>query len=119
MKAAHEYESRPVESSRSGCVTSQSWTAARPAISASRTPPWPALEPFRPHGTVHTPDGFDRFGCTSCHGGQGPATSAEQAHGTARDAGPPMLPRRRGGRVQALPRCRDPQGAPTLSRAGR
>ena len=49
--------------------------------------------PFRSHsGSAHTPGGFDRFGCTSCHGGQGPATSKEQAHGTAKDAGPPIIP---------------------------
>ncbi len=53
-----------------------------------------APEPFRLHpATAHTPSEFDRFGCTSCHGGQGPATSLEEAHGIAEDAGPPMLPR--------------------------
>jgi mono/diheme cytochrome c family protein len=52
-----------------------------------------AAIPYRRHsGSAHTPGGFDRFGCTSCHGGQGPATSKEQAHGTAKDAGPPILP---------------------------
>ena len=52
-----------------------------------------APEPFRLHpATAHTPRAFDRFGCTPCHGGQGPATSREEAHGTAEDAGPPMLP---------------------------
>lgn len=52
-----------------------------------------APEPFLLHPTTaHTPSEFDRFGCTSCHGGQGPATSIEEAHGTAEDAGPPMLP---------------------------
>jgi len=52
-----------------------------------------APEPFRFHPeTAHTPFDFDRFGCTSCHGGQGPATSREEAHGVAEDAGPPMLP---------------------------
>lgn len=53
-----------------------------------------APEPFRLHSaTAHTPLAFDRFGCTSCHGGQGAATSLEEAHGIAEDAGPPMLPR--------------------------
>jgi cytochrome c2 len=53
-----------------------------------------APEPFRLHpATAHTPSEFDRFGCTPCHGGQGPATSLEEAHGIAEDAGPPMLPR--------------------------
>jgi mono/diheme cytochrome c family protein len=52
-----------------------------------------APEPFRLHpATAHTPGGFDRFGCTSCHGGQGVATSRDEAHGVAEDAGPPMLP---------------------------
>jgi cytochrome c2 len=52
-----------------------------------------AVEPFRLHpATAHTPAQLDRFGCTSCHGGQGPATSLEEAHGVAEDAGPPMLP---------------------------
>jgi mono/diheme cytochrome c family protein len=52
-----------------------------------------APEPFRLHtGTIHTPADFERFGCTSCHGGQGLATSKEDAHGTAPDAGPPMTP---------------------------
>ena len=52
-----------------------------------------APEPFRLHPeTAHTPADFDRFGCSSCHGGQGLATSADDAHGTTPDAGPPMLP---------------------------
>jgi mono/diheme cytochrome c family protein len=52
-----------------------------------------APEPFRLHpATAHTPMAFDRFGCTPCHRGQGPATSREEAHGVAEDAGPPMLP---------------------------
>jgi len=50
-------------------------------------------EPFRRHpATVHTPKDFDRFGCTSCHGGEGLATSEADAHGTAADAASPMLP---------------------------
>ena len=95
MKAAREYESRPVgiqqiwlrdfDNRVDRCTTCHLGVADAAMAGAP--------EPFRLHvGTVHTPDGFDRFGCTSCHGGQGPATSAEQAHGTARDAGPPMLP---------------------------
>jgi mono/diheme cytochrome c family protein len=52
-----------------------------------------APEPFRLHPkTAHTPGDFDRFGCTSCHGGQGLATEREDAHGTAAEAGPPMTP---------------------------
>ena len=54
-----------------------------------------APEPFRLHPrSIHTPADFDRFGCTACHGGQGPATTAADAHGTAPDAGPPILPLR-------------------------
>ncbi len=50
-------------------------------------------QPFRIHPrTPHTSDDLDRFGCTSCHGGQGLATVEADAHGTARDAGPPMTP---------------------------
>jgi cytochrome c2 len=52
-----------------------------------------AESPFTLHDwTPHTPGQFDHFGCTSCHGGQGPATTMGQAHGTAKEAGPPMLP---------------------------
>jgi mono/diheme cytochrome c family protein len=52
-----------------------------------------APEPFRVHPlTVHTPTDFERFGCTACHGGQGLATSKEDAHGTSPDAGPPLTP---------------------------
>jgi mono/diheme cytochrome c family protein len=52
-----------------------------------------APEPFRLHpATAHTPGSFDKYGCTSCHGGQGLATSKDDGHGTAPDAGPPMLP---------------------------
>jgi cytochrome c2 len=52
-----------------------------------------APEPFRTHPrTEHTPEGIERIGCTSCHGGQGIATTEREAHGTARDAGPPMTP---------------------------
>ncbi len=77
-----------------------------------------APEPFRLHtSTAHTPSGFDFLGCTSCHGGQGPATSREEAHGTAVDAGPPMLP---ADNVEAgCGRCHAPETvdeAPVLSR---
>jgi cytochrome c2 len=48
---------------------------------------------FRLHSrSFHTPKDFDRFGCTSCHGGQGLATLEEDAHGTADNAGTPMTP---------------------------
>ena len=52
-----------------------------------------AREPFRQHpATVHTPRDFARFGCTSCHGGEGLATSQEDAHGTSADAASPVIP---------------------------
>jgi len=77
-----------------------------------------APEPYRLHpSTAHTPSAVDRFGCTSCHGGQGPATSLEEAHGTAEDAGPPMLPTENieagCGRCHAAETVRE---APVLSR---
>ncbi|HEY6843361.1 MAG TPA: c-type cytochrome, partial [Thermoanaerobaculia bacterium] len=40
----------------------------------------------------HTPRDFARFGCTSCHGGEGLATSQDDAHGTNADAASPMIP---------------------------
>ena len=52
-----------------------------------------AREPFGLHpATVHTPRDFARFGCTSCHGGEGLATSEQDAHGTAADAASPIVP---------------------------
>jgi cytochrome c2 len=48
-----------------------------------------APEPFRLHPqTAHTPGDFERFGCTSCHGGQGLATAAADAHGRVKDSEP-------------------------------
>jgi mono/diheme cytochrome c family protein len=77
-----------------------------------------APEPFRLHpATVHTPSGFERIGCTSCHGGQGLATIEDEAHGTAKDAGPPMTP---ASNIEAgCGRCHSGEalaGAPRLSR---
>ena len=79
-----------------------------------------APEPFgAPSGAPpHTPEAFDRFGCTSCHGGQGLATTQRDAHGDSPDAGPPMTPRRlhRGG-LRPLPPVRDrPRGARSFAR---
>jgi mono/diheme cytochrome c family protein len=52
-----------------------------------------AKEPFRLHpGSHHTPKDFDRFGCTSCHGGQGLATLEKDAHGRVLDAEAPLMP---------------------------
>lgn len=48
---------------------------------------------FRLHSrSFHTPKDFDRFGCTSCHGGQGLATLEEDAHGTTENVSVPMTP---------------------------
>jgi len=95
MKAAGEYAARPVaiqqiwlpefENRVDRCPTCH--LGAADALMAG------APEPYRLHSrTVHTPDDFDRFGCTACHGGQGLATSTEEAHGATPDAGPPMTP---------------------------
>ena len=95
MKAAGEYAARPVaiqqfwlrefEDRVDRCTTCH-LGAADPVMEG-------APEPYRMHSrTRHTPDDFDRFGCTACHGGQGLATSSEQAHGATPDAGPPMTP---------------------------
>jgi cytochrome c2 len=95
LKAARDYQRRPVaiqqiwlrdfEDRVDRCTTCHLGTAD-PLMAK-------APEPFRLHPlTAHTPADFDRFGCTSCHGGQGLATSEGEAHGTARDAGPPMTP---------------------------
>ncbi len=95
LKAAREYESRPVSirqiwlrdfDNRVDRCTTCHLGVADPLMQE-------APEPFVTHPkTAHTPEGFERMGCTSCHGGQGLATSEEEAHGTAKDAGPPMTP---------------------------
>ncbi|MFI5180778.1 MAG: c-type cytochrome [Thermoanaerobaculia bacterium] len=95
QKAAREYESRPVAirqiwmkefDNRVDRCTTCHLGVADPLMTA-------APEPLRTHPrTAHTPDGFEKIGCTSCHGGQGLATSEEEAHGFAKDAGPPMTP---------------------------
>lgn len=49
--------------------------------------------PYSAHiTTAHTPADFDRFGCVFCHGGQGLATSAKEAHGKSRHWPSPLLP---------------------------
>jgi cytochrome c2 len=48
-----------------------------------------ALQPFTSHPT--TPHGFQEFGCTICHGGQGLATT-RAAHGRGEIWEKPMLP---------------------------
>jgi cytochrome c2 len=42
--------------------------------------------------TAHTPDDVENFGCVLCHGGQGRATSVEEAHGATKDWDRPLLP---------------------------
>ena len=49
-------------------------------------------QPFRKHPAIpHTVDGF---GCVICHGGQGPATTVEEAHHSVRAGEEPILPAR-------------------------
>ena len=52
-----------------------------------------APEPFGVHPrTPHTPSDIDRFGCVTCHQGQGRATTVAEAHGRVPDWGSPILP---------------------------
>ncbi len=51
-----------------------------------------APQPFRAH--PRTAHDVEAFGCTICHEGQGPATTAEEAHGIAEFWERPMLPAR-------------------------
>jgi len=54
-----------------------------------------AEEPYRYHPlTPHTPGGFAKFGCVSCHRGQGRATTRAEAHGDVADWDSPLLPLR-------------------------
>jgi mono/diheme cytochrome c family protein len=95
QKAAREYESRPVaihqiwmrdfDDRVDRCTTCHLGVSDPIMVDAP--------EPFGTHPrTRHTPDDFQKIGCTSCHGGQGLATSEAEAHGIAKDAGPPMTP---------------------------
>jgi cytochrome c2 len=95
VKAAQTYASRPIEIQQiwipeldnrvDRCMTCH-LGVADDAMADAR-------EPFRQHpATHHTPRDFARFGCTSCHGGEGLATSEEDAHGTAADAASPIVP---------------------------
>jgi mono/diheme cytochrome c family protein len=47
-------------------------------------------QPFRPHPV--TPHKLDQFGCTICHRGQGPATTAAEAHSSTLAWEQPILP---------------------------
>ncbi len=95
LKAAETYQSRPVaiqqiwiptfENRVDRCTTCH-LGVADDAMADAR-------EPFRRHpATVHTPKDFQRFGCTVCHGGEGLATSEDDAHGTSPDSTSPILP---------------------------
>jgi mono/diheme cytochrome c family protein len=95
LKEAGEYSARPVairqiwlrdfDNRVDRCVTCH-LGSADPLMQG-------AAEPFALHpGVAHAPADFDRIGCTSCHGGQGLATSEREAHGAGPDAGPPMTP---------------------------
>jgi mono/diheme cytochrome c family protein len=49
-------------------------------------------QPFRKHPVV--PHSLDGFGCVICHGGQGPATTVDEAHHSERAGEEPILPAR-------------------------
>jgi cytochrome c1 len=48
------------------------------------------LQPFRKHPAI--PHSLDGFGCVICHGGQGSATTAAEAHHSERAGEQPILP---------------------------
>lgn len=51
--------------------------------------------PFGAHpGEFHKTHPFDEFGCVSCHGGQGLATTSQAAHGNVRFWEHPMMPKK-------------------------
>ncbi len=49
-------------------------------------------QPFRKHPVI--PHSVDGFGCVICHGGQGPATTVDEAHHSERAGEEPILPMR-------------------------
>lgn len=49
-----------------------------------------ALQPFRKHPAI--PHTLDQFGCVTCHRGQGPATTVEEAHRSTLAWEQPVLP---------------------------
>jgi len=51
-----------------------------------------SAQPFRPHPPI--PHALTEFGCVLCHRGQGPATSAEEAHSSTLAWEQPILPAR-------------------------
>jgi mono/diheme cytochrome c family protein len=51
-----------------------------------------STQPYRPHPAV--PHSLTEFGCVMCHRGQGPATTAEDAHRSTKGGEQAMLPAR-------------------------
>ncbi|HEU4403054.1 MAG TPA: c-type cytochrome [Candidatus Polarisedimenticolia bacterium] len=95
LKAAAEYTARPVAIQQIWLREFEDRVDRCPTchLGAADELMQDAPEPFRVHPrTAHTPADFDRLGCTSCHGGQGLATSQVEAHGSAPDSGSPMIP---------------------------
>jgi len=75
-----------------------------------------AEQPFAYHPD-HDVHPFERFGCTVCHGGQGRATNAEEAHGEVPFWDEPMLPLKY---VEAsCGGCHDPSDNPAAPRLAR
>ncbi len=59
-------------------------------------------QPFRKHPPI--PHEIDQFGCVTCHRGQGPATSVEEAHYTTEAWEQPLLPAKyHGVRMRTVP----------------
>lgn len=50
------------------------------------------VQPFRPHPPI--PHSLTEFGCVTCHGGQGAATTVEEAHRSTKAWEQPILPAR-------------------------
>lgn len=75
-----------------------------------------AQQPFA-HHPDHELHPFERFGCTVCHGGQGRAVTAREAHGQVAFWGEPLLPLEY---VEAsCGKCHDPQDNPAAPRLAR
>lgn len=73
-------------------------------------------QPFS-HHPDHEKHPFERFGCTVCHGGQGRAVSAREAHGDVPFWTEPMLPLEF---IEAsCGKCHDPQDNPAAPRLAR
>ncbi len=73
-------------------------------------------QPFA-HHPDHEKHPFERFGCTVCHGGQGRAVRAKEAHGDVPFWTEPMLPREY---IEAsCGKCHDAQDNPAAPRLAR